>query len=299
MGAGTKVVMGLRVLALIAALAVVGLGAWCKCACSCAICNILTVLDSQVNHTRCRDPWRRSIGQVGTRRTRSITVEGFLRCCHRWHHDDVDLDGCCKHLQPYAMNVANNEGLHFVPHLATSHLLRMCPSTCDAIFRSRSPRATFHNRDDHSIRLHTQFRIEHDRIHQDGPQHCRLRGPHHVHHDTASEQGPRRNYRDRELHPYRNHHHCNGPSVYASISQGELLFRTNGISPRHGPRISSACATDAVGKPSTNNLRPTETASQTIGRYASDGRRNGSSSRSCTAQTRRFGNKSIKQLLRR
>jgi hypothetical protein len=47
MGAGTKVVMVLRVIALIAALAVVGLGAWCKGLRLNGICKILTVFTAK------------------------------------------------------------------------------------------------------------------------------------------------------------------------------------------------------------------------------------------------------------
>jgi hypothetical protein len=53
MGAGSKVIIVLRVLALLAALAVVGLGAWCKNLCSQGIGNVLIVFDSQVHPARC------------------------------------------------------------------------------------------------------------------------------------------------------------------------------------------------------------------------------------------------------
>jgi hypothetical protein len=44
MGAGTMTVIGLRIIALIAALVVVGLGAWCKGARFDHVCNVLTIL---------------------------------------------------------------------------------------------------------------------------------------------------------------------------------------------------------------------------------------------------------------
>jgi hypothetical protein len=47
MGAGTKALIGLRIVALIAALAVVGLGAWCKNARFHDFCKVLTALPAK------------------------------------------------------------------------------------------------------------------------------------------------------------------------------------------------------------------------------------------------------------
>jgi hypothetical protein len=86
MGAGMKVVIGLRAIALVTALAVVGLGAWCKEVRFEVKLILLTVIDSYIRRTRRRGTGSHGVTTTTARRVDSTTMASLLRGGHQQHY---------------------------------------------------------------------------------------------------------------------------------------------------------------------------------------------------------------------
>lgn len=96
MGAGMKMLMALRVIVLIAALAVVGLGAWCTRFCLHLVGSTNRV-DSKIHHTRCRNSRTLSAEPTTTRTCNGGLLADVFRCSRQRYYQGVDFDRCSEY----------------------------------------------------------------------------------------------------------------------------------------------------------------------------------------------------------
>ena len=93
MGYGKSILLSIRVLALIVAMGVLGLGAWCKC----SSFNkehgnmLLTISISPVHHSRYEEPWYRDHGRGSAGGSNGGVLERILRYGLQRRHQDLDL----------------------------------------------------------------------------------------------------------------------------------------------------------------------------------------------------------------
>jgi len=93
MGYGKSILLSVRVLALIVAMGVLGLGAWCKC----SSLNqehgkmVLIISISPVHHSRYEESWYRDHGRASTRGSNGGVLERILCYGLQRRHQDLDL----------------------------------------------------------------------------------------------------------------------------------------------------------------------------------------------------------------
>jgi hypothetical protein len=99
MGAGLKMVMGLRIISLIVTLAVVGLSAWCKNIRFNDMWISLTVRISYIHCTRNRRSGTGSVATTTARGVDSATMASFFHYRHQQHYQDMGFHCRSTYLQ--------------------------------------------------------------------------------------------------------------------------------------------------------------------------------------------------------